>query len=310
MKKARFIVSLLIICIGIVSAGSYVCSDNNSVLSNSEEVREGAVKNIQGLKIGVCDARESNYFHSISSLMFIDAVSGTIPNASTPADIVIGGTNLTVSYIDVSPEGVNLTVSSTTAQLPVRECSTLGNYAVMVSSVQGVSPTAQVDILIGATSITIDSRENASALVTYNNREYIIDLIAGSSVTSTIRASTCRNATILRAPVVVPNILNSTNNITEINVTQNITQNASINQTVLLPPPLEPPLAPSCPNIGLRNETKYCTVAGVYAEQKNNSEKCGKWYECVSNYCASEVCAKKGFFRNIIDWVKELFTPS
>lgn len=58
-------------------------------------------------------------------------------------------------------------------------------------------------------------------------------------------------------------------------------------------PPVLPPITKECENIGLRENSKYCSFEYKLENQKINRAKCENNFECISNLCVEEKCGKE-----------------
>jgi len=62
-----------------------------------------------------------------------------------------------------------------------------------------------------------------------------------------------------------------------------------------------------CESIGLRNNSKYCSLEYTWVSQKQTGEFCENNFECSSNVCVSGECISEGLLQKILNWFKRLF---
>jgi len=305
MKKGLFlfIICIILIQISISSAIQYACSDNGAINTDSEEISEGDIKSILGLKIGVCDSSENSIQKWIESTLFIDSNLVTLQNSSESQSIELKQANGTVSYTNATSDSARITLGGSTEEIEIGDCSSLGGFNVMINSIEGTGSTAIIDLLVGYTKKTLNTKLNNSNIVTINSKQYGITLIGGSSNDATVKVSTCRTGDLTQVAEIT-NIENSTNlnqtNIT-INDTTNIENQTIENQTQVLPTVKE------C-SVGFRNGTRYCNTEEKYINQSLSGQSCANNYECISNSCKENLCSNKSFFSKIIDWIKGIFS--
>ena len=290
---------------GLVSAVQYACSDESVIITSSGEINEGEADSILGLPLGVCSGTENSYYQWVESVVFLDANLITL-NSNSTRGIELKSRNDTINYDSISQaDKATINIGSSSDELEIGECSGVGDVEAMLTSISGTGITATVKVLAGDSKITLNTKDNASVLVQFNSKEYAIELVAGSSLQSSFRVSKCNSGELI--PVAVNPIVNNTvenqtisNSTTNETIQNQTTVNQTINQSS------QNNSEPQCPNIGLRNGTKYCNPEGIYLDQRIIGESCYKSYECLSNYCKNDFCEKKGFFRSIIDWFKRL----
>src|SRR3989344_942853 len=308
MKKGLFlfIICIILIQISISSAIQYACSDNGAINTDSEEISEGDIKSILGLKIGVCDSSENSIQKWIESTLFIDSNLVTLQNSSESQSIELKQANGTVSYTNATSDSARITLGGSTEEIEIGDCSSLGGFNVMINSIEGTGSTAIIDLLVGYTKKTLNTKLNNSNIVTINSKQYGITLIGGSSNDATVKVSTCRTGDLTQVAEIT-NIENSTNlnqtNIT-INDTTNIENQTIENQTQVS----QNTTITECQNAGYRNSTQYCNTEEKYINQSLSGQSCANDYECASNLCKENLCVNKSFFSKIIDWIKGIFS--
>jgi len=62
-----------------------------------------------------------------------------------------------------------------------------------------------------------------------------------------------------------------------------------------------------CYPLGYRKSDNYCSEDLEFIEQKEADETCENSFECQSNLCIDDQCVKKGVFKRILDWFRNLF---
>ena len=306
MKKGLFLfIAIILIQISISSAIQYTCSDNSSISTDSKEISEGDIKSLGGLKIGVCDSSENSIQKWVESILFIDSNLVTLQNSSESQSIELKQANGTITYSNATSNTARITLGGSTEEIEIGDCSSLGGFNVMINSIEGTGSTAIIDILVGYTKKTLNTKLNNSDIITINLKRYGITLIGGSSNDATVKVSTCRTGDLTQLAEII-NISNSTS-LNQTNITINDTssaQNQTIeNQTQII----QNTTVKEC-SVGFRNGTQYCNTEEKYINQSLSGQSCSNDYECASNLCKENLCVNKSFFSKIIDWIKGIFS--
>jgi hypothetical protein len=63
----------------------------------------------------------------------------------------------------------------------------------------------------------------------------------------------------------------------------------------------------SCDKIGVREEGRYCSLDGIFEEQKEGYSICQSNFECKTNVCDLGLCTRQGVFVRVADWFTDLF---
>lgn len=293
MKKRGILFFLLVLSIQIslISATTYECSDNSAIMSNSEEISEGEVDSLSGLKIGVCSSLESSINQWIESIILIDANIIIIENSSAAPGIELKSSNGTVQYTSTNTDKATITLGGSTEELDLGDCTLLGGFVVMVKEIE--SPL--VTVLVGNSKETLNTKQNSSKVVSVSGKTYAVTLLGGSSASSTLKVNWCRTGDLVQ----IEEVIIATNS------TETTSTNESINE-IIVEVPL--PKVAECSLVGLRNGTQYCNKDGEYLEQLGNSDQCANDYECSSNKCKENICLKKSIFGRFVGWVKGIFS--
>ena len=286
--------------LSLVSATSYQCSDNSSINTDLKEIKEGEIKSIIGLKIGVCDSSESSIQKWVESTLFIDSNLVTLQNSSESQGIELKQANSTITYSNATTTTAIITLGGSTEELEIGDCSSLGGFNVMINRIEGTGSTAIIDILVGYAKKTLNTKLNNSETVTINSKQYGVTLIGGSSDESAVKISNCRTGDLMQLAEVI-NIENNTN-LNQTNMTANDTINIE-NQTQVI----QNTTVKEC-SVGFRNGTQYCNTEERYIDQSLSGQSCANNYECTSNFCKENLCSNKSFFSKIIDWIKGIFS--
>ncbi|MEK6792340.1 MAG: hypothetical protein AABX96_03910 [Nanoarchaeota archaeon] len=299
MKKWLFLLIIFsfLIQISMSSAIQYICSDNSSISTDSEEISEGKVESIRGLKIGVCDSYENRFQKLIESILFIDSNIITLENDTMISEIELKQSNSTIKYSNATSDSAIITLSGSTEELEIGDCSSLGGLNVKIENIEGTGSTAIIKVLVGYTKKTLNTNQNSSEIITMNSKQYGITLTGGSSDMANVKVSTCRTGDLTQ----VAEIINTTNS-TNLNQT-NITNTTEINQTQII----QNTTIKECEIIGQINSTQYCNTEGKYINQSLSGQSCTNDFECISNSCKENLCSNKSFFSKIIDWIKGIF---
>ena len=282
MKK-YCLFSLILFFPIIASAVQYACPDQAQLISNSGEISEGSVKSISSLSIGICGASENSILGWIESTIFLDANLISLDNQDQTKGTELVSGNSSINYSTISGgTQVTLKIGSAAEDLEIGDCAEIGGLEVMVKSIQ--TSGSLVEVLVATKKIILNTKQKPSEIIDVNSKKYAVQLLAGSSVESTVKISRCSSGDIyeIAEPIQTPvqNTTNSTINNTLNN--QTIINNTQINQTS-------------------QNNTLNNTAL------KEINQTCSNNEECTTNYCKDGLCTKKGFFRRIFDWFKNLF---
>lgn len=289
MKNGVFwMISLILFLIPFSCAANYVCSDNSTIVSDFEEINERNMQSVAGLKLGICESSESSIHKWVESAILIDSNIVTLENSSATPGLELKSSNATIQYTEISNDKVTIALGGSTEELELWDCSSLGGFTVMVKEIDN----PEVKVLVGNTKELLNTQQNNSKIVTVNGKNYAVTLIGGSSASSTVRVNWCRTGDLVEVATTITETI------------ENNSSNSQINESGAL---MQVPEIIECPNIGLRNETRYCNAAGKYINQSAQGDACIDNYECISNFCKKNLCEKRSVFNRFINWIKNIF---
>ncbi len=302
MKKMGVLLFFItIVLINLISA-AYKCSNETSMLEDQEEIEVNERKTINGLGVGVIYSDEAKVTGKITAKLLVDTKKVLLSNETFFEDIELLSGDHAVSLINLTDNTAEIKIDGSSKLINKEELDSIADLKVYFVGTEGTDSGGNsiAKVLIGISEIILDNKENSAKIVTINEADYLLELFSASDDNAIIKVKKCKAGKIIEVEEKI------VENITEENRTSsdNNTTIEEENETLEI---IENDTEKIICEIGIRKNESYCNENKTFVSQKENKSSCSNDYECKTNYCKSEKCAKLGIFKKIVLWFKGLF---
>lgn len=212
-------VLVIVLMVNFASA-AYVCSLNSSLTQEKKDIDVGEEKLVNGLFLGIAKSRVTLAVkrYEADALIYFAGVKLTDEKPTQTLEFS-NDANVSVNLLNVSEEGIRLTIGSSTVTIEELDWKTVGGYEIYLASAIGEYPgNTEVKVYAGKKKVELSNYEELDKIVTYDGVDYVIELYAASETSAIVQVSRCDNSS-AKISEVADEELNATQNDTMINET-------------------------------------------------------------------------------------------
>jgi hypothetical protein len=191
-----FFLLLIFLALDLTSA-AYKCEDNSTLIKDLDEIDLGGKKTVNGLFLGLAFVDEIPIINRYNIELFVDPQIIKLRNTSAVSGEFSDKTTYSVALVNLTSEELKISVGGKSSVVEEKERITLGGLELAVISVEGImSEPFEVDVLLGKQKILLSTSEEfgpKEKLVTYRDKNYLVEQFSTSATTATIRVSKCKN---------------------------------------------------------------------------------------------------------------------
>ena len=192
MKGALILVIVLILSFSLISA-YYACSEG-TINENSRELDIGNSKNINGIYLGLARSDETAVINRMNVELFFDSVSVTLTDNSPVIIEFMGEKEYNISLVNSTDNYARINVDGDEELIDEEEINQVGGFEVFLTSSEGNYPgTASVKVMIGKSRFPLSNLDEQSKIVTFEGRDYGVELFSASDQDALIKVSKCSN---------------------------------------------------------------------------------------------------------------------
>ncbi|MEK6926339.1 MAG: hypothetical protein AABW50_03615 [Nanoarchaeota archaeon] len=214
-KGVGLLLAIFIFSMSFASS-SYLCSDNSKLVTDIREIDLWRTKNAGGLILGIAYSDETSVLNRYAADVFVDALTLTLANGTIRANFT-DGTSYTISLSNSTETEASIKIESSSGFLEEKERGVIGSLQVALEKSEGIYPgSGTADIMLGKKKISLISSSNPREIISFNGKNYLLELYSASDNNAAIKVSKCSNSSlnIIEIEDAAKNgtILNATNN--------------------------------------------------------------------------------------------------
>jgi len=179
-----------------LASASYLCSDNTTLTTDTREIDLGDEKTINGLIIGLVEVEERPATNRIMARILVDSkLMIVVNNSSAQTGLFTDGTSYSISVVNITGEGINVKVGSTTKLMEIGETGSVDGKFISIINYVGTYPGwFNVSFMVGKNESYLASWEVMGEIFKINSKNYLVSLMSASNNDAIIKVSKCQNA--------------------------------------------------------------------------------------------------------------------
>jgi len=192
MKRALFVVLILIVSLNVASAIEYECSDGTALDSTIREIDVGARRGINGLSLALIRADETVAINRITADIITEAQILTFTNQSPTEEVTLSGTDYDVTLEDANSNSATIEVDGSSEEIEVEDSGVVNGLEIYVKSADGDNTSnMEAEIIIGSKYLTLTNDGTEFSTYVGDTTSYLIELVSASDNGATFEVSTC-----------------------------------------------------------------------------------------------------------------------
>ena len=179
-----------------LASASYLCSDDTTLTTDTREIDLGDEKTINGLIIGLVEVEERPATNRIMARILVDSkLMIVVNNSSAQTGLFTDGTSYSISVVNITGEGINVKVGSTTKLMEIGETGSVDGKFISIINYVGTYPGwFNVSFMVGKNESYLASWEVMGEIFKINSKNYLVSLMSASNNDAIIKVSKCQNA--------------------------------------------------------------------------------------------------------------------
>ena len=316
-------------------------------VSQMKEIGESYSENINGAKIKVLEADETNLNFSVS-LMIMDETINLDSSNLVKKEVTINGEAYIIELLSASDNSATFKVYQI-KEIAEGSSKKIGELTLSLKDANESNLKFSVSIVIGTLEIQneIDKTQelyekltltsiSPAARVIVNSHKYGIELLSATDNSATLKVTDSDGKSEMKE--ISESVIGEINNV-KIKVIEADETNLKFSVSILVygategleikeiipdeeTGPIKVPemkeekeiivcsgclLENSCYPFGYRKNGKFCSENKEFLVQSEAEIKCENNFECSSNVCISGQCVSEGLIQRILDWFRRLF---